>query len=150
MKSSKGSFKGDSSLNKFVFSSLLFLACLSVISYATGADLSCSITDTGSCSDTIVLYIENSTGGYIDSHAQNVSVGTYNYAVCCNADVVGRTVGIGCGDTVFLKLSDTDNAHVEQPSVGTYSVDACISLDMGSIGAVPRAGDCSGAPARAE
>jgi len=78
-----------------------------------------------------LFYVENETGGYTNAHAQNVSVGTYAYNVCCNADSDGETVGNSCDDSDavnILNLSSTDNAHVEIPSEGNYPVGICISV----------------------
>lgn len=95
------------------------------------ASMHCYITAPGDCEGTIFLYMENSTGGYENAHAQNVSAATYAYAVCCN--VSGDTLTTSCEDETFLRLSGTSNAHVQQNNYDTYSVDACMSSTNGII-----------------
>ena len=113
------------------------------ITFFTAANppsMECNIKARGSCPYTMILYMQNDTGGYNNAHAQNVSEASYNYGVCCNA--TNGTIGVDCG-TVFLKLSSVTNAHVQYPTVGTYPVDACISNTLGKITCYNTTGSCS-------
>lgn len=105
---------------------LLVVAFIATDAYAT---ISCSAS--ASCLDTEILFVENDSGGYSNAHAQNISVGTYAYSICCNADSISETVGTSCNDAgaaTFLKLSAVDNAHVQVPSLSNYINPACISV----------------------
>ena len=110
---------------------LLILVFL--ITIVKGVDLSCSIVAKGDCSDTIVLYMENDTGGYTNAHAENTSYSSYAYAVCCNADAISATVETTCNGTVFLKLSNETNAHVEENTQTNYKYEACINTDATNV-----------------
>ncbi len=110
-----------------------FLILVFLITIVRGADLSCSIVAKESCSDTIVLYLENDTGGYTNAHAENTSYSSYAYAVCCNADGIPATVETTCNGTVFLKLSNETNAHIEENTLSNYKYEACINTDNGNI-----------------
>jgi len=110
-----------------------FLILVFLITIVRGADLSCSIVAKGSCSDTIVLYLENDTGGYTNAHAENTSYSSYAYSVCCNANAISATVETTCNGTVFLKLSNETNAHVEENTQTNYNFQACINTDKTNV-----------------
>lgn len=121
---------------------LIFCLVFSII--VMSASLNCTITLNGTCTETVVLYIQNDTGGYSNAHVQNVSVGDiYNHTVCCDADSIGDTLTTSCEDSVFLKLSGLTNAHIEQPGGGgNYEVDACISAVTGIVNCTYPTGSC--------
>jgi hypothetical protein len=113
-----------------VFIAFIFISPAYTVSAA--GNFSCAITTSGSCSYTKVLYMQNDTGGYQNAHTQNVTPGTYAYAVCCDSN---STLSLGCGEGVLLKLNATTNAHAQRgdyvgPGI-TYGVDACISVNPG-------------------
>ncbi len=111
------------------------------ISITVIADLSCSI-QTGSCSSgTAILHMENSTGGYNNAHAELASQSNYNNYLCC--ETTGKTLTTTC-DTIFLELSATSNAHVQDPASAAtpdYTEDACIGNATGSC--QTESGSCS-------
>jgi len=130
-----------SSSNMRLVALLFFLAYAGFCIYgALGqATIGCNVTAAGTCPFTMVLYIQNDTGGHDNAHAQNVSVAGYAYGVCCNTS--SGSVGVGCG-TNFLELSATDNAHVEWPGTGSYPVDTCISHSAAVVRCLNVSGSC--------
>lgn len=129
--------KSSAANRAFVLEALLFFSVLMLYSaYGVSAagNFNCSIMSGGSCGgdNLTILYMENDTGGYMNAHAQNVSVGTYAYAICCNSS--SSIVNV-CGQGIFLKLNATTNTHVQRgdyngPSI-IYGVDACVSASPG-------------------
>jgi hypothetical protein len=93
--------------------------------FVLGASLSCSVTTSGACSDTIVMYLQNDTGGDVNAHAQNASVASYANVVCCAP--TGDTLSLTCSDQIYGRLSSVDNAHFEQNNQDIYSVEQCLS-----------------------
>ncbi len=89
------------------------------------ADLNCEITTSCPVGSTALLYLKNDTGGFDNAHAELPSVASYPNVLCCGS---ASSINSSCG-TIFLELSDTSNAHVQDPSyVGAdYAYDACIS-----------------------
>ncbi|MEM4245507.1 MAG: fibronectin type III domain-containing protein [Candidatus Nanoarchaeia archaeon] len=102
----------------FIFVSLIF-------TIPVFADLTCQITTSCPAGSTALLYLKNDTGGFDNAHAELPSAASYPNVLCCSS---ASSINSSCG-TIFLELSDTSNAHVQDPSyVGAdYSYDACIS-----------------------
>lgn len=121
---------------------LMLLSLLIVI--PVYAVISCTVTTTGSCTKTKVLLVQNDTGGWHNAHAQNISVNTYPYSICCNADSDGETVTTACGPLAppFLKLSNITNAHVEIPSNNNYPYATCIGVTNRNITCSHYTGSC--------
>jgi len=92
------------------------------------ADLTCSISNTNSCSGDKValLRLQNDSGGYENSHAQlaNYSGTLYGNTLCCNSTDNSNLNSL-CG-TPFIKLSNQTNAHVQNVSKVDYSFSACV------------------------
>jgi hypothetical protein len=131
----KGGFLKSSSeftLLKIEVIVLLLLLFIPIYFVSAAGNFTCSITASGSCSDTKVIYLKNDTGGYRNAHAQNVSVGTYPYVICCSST---SSLSYACGEGVFLKLNDTTNAHVQRGDYtgpGTiYGVNVCLTASPG-------------------
>ncbi|UCC91577.1 MAG: hypothetical protein JSV39_04695 [Candidatus Aenigmatarchaeota archaeon] len=127
-KSSAGNNLAVLEISIFVF--IIFFVYL----VSAAGNFTCSIMASASCSgtNTSVIYMENDTGGYWNAHAQNVSVGTYDYVVCCNCT---STLTYACDESVFLKLNATNNTHVQRgdylgPGM-VYGVDVCLTADPG-------------------
>jgi len=105
-----------------------------IISLVYGIGLNCTIKTSGNCTNTAVLYVKNDSGGYQNAHAQNTSVATYPYVICCNSTArPNNNITVSCEDAILLKLSNTTNAHVELSNMSNYNVSACISTDGGLI-----------------
>ncbi|NIO20639.1 MAG: hypothetical protein GTN76_07845 [Candidatus Aenigmarchaeota archaeon] len=123
-KSSRGS-------NLMIFELIFLLSMVFVYLASAAGDFNCTIMENQTCAFTDVIYLENDTGGYRNAHAQNVSVGTYDYVVCCNSN---STLASGCGG-VFLRLNDTTNSHVQRgdysgPGI-IYGVSVCLFTTPG-------------------
>lgn len=130
MKSSSGN--GLLALEAIVFAVLAVLTSGYAVSAAGG--FNCSVMTNSSCTgdNVSVIYMENDTGGYWNAHAQNVSVGNYDYVICCNSS---SSLTYACGEGVFLKLNATTNSHVQRgdysgPGI-VYGVDSCLTADPG-------------------
>ena len=123
---------------------ILVAFVLLVIPIAT-ATLSCTITNTTNCgSGTFVLYVKNDTGGWANAHAQNVSVATYPYGICCS-DNSGQTVSASCSANsgTFLKLYNTDNSHVEVFNQSNYNYSTCITVTNRNVSCTYSSGSCA-------
>ncbi len=94
---------------------------------SAAGNFSCSITASGSCSYTKVLYLKNDTGGYYNAHAENVSEATYPYTICCDSN---STLSYNCGEGIVVKLNATTNTHVQRGDYSgaiVYGISACLS-----------------------
>jgi len=115
---------------------LLFLAAAVFIAFmlfsstyivSAAGNFSCSITASGSCSYTKVLYLKNDTAGYYNAHAENVSGATYPYVICCDSN---STLSYNCGEATVVKLNATTNTHVQRGDYSgaiAYGISACLS-----------------------
>jgi hypothetical protein len=127
--------------------SLFLFIILSVYMVSAVGNFTCSITASGSCSggNTSVIFMENDTGGYWNAHAQNVSVGTYDYVVCCNST---SSLTYACDEGVFLKLNATTNSHVQRGDYSgpgmVYGVDVCLTAVPGYFNCTYVDGSCPG------
>jgi hypothetical protein len=81
---------------------------------------------------TEVLRLQNSTGGTTNAHAQLINdTGTnYTNTLYCKHDAYTTS---NSGGTTFLGISNTTNAHAENPTYGGYSFGANINFDGDSI-----------------
>ncbi|MEM5871721.1 MAG: hypothetical protein QW051_02500 [Candidatus Aenigmatarchaeota archaeon] len=114
---------------------LIFLLLLIPIYFVSAAgNFSCSIVASGSCGsgNTTVLYLKNDTGGYRNAHAQNVSIGTYPYVICCASN---SSLSYACGEGVFLRLNSTTNSHVQRGNYNgpgqIYGINVCLTANPG-------------------
>jgi hypothetical protein len=126
---------------------LLFLAAALLAAFmmvysahivSAAGNFSCSIMASCGGGNTTVIYMKNDTGGYRNAHAQNVSVATYPYAICCASN---STLSLACDQGVFLKLSSLTDAHVQR---GDYSaggnwanssLDRCMNITIDNASA---------------
>lgn len=100
---------------------IIFLAQLILIQ-SVNAILSCSVTN--NCLGTPIFKISALT----NAHAENWSMGNYQYSVCCQGD--GITLGHSCDTGVqVIRLSADTNAEAEkiQYTPPTYQKTVCIS-----------------------
>jgi len=116
----------------FAAYALAFVILATAYAVSAAGNFSCSITASGSCSYTKVLYLENDTGGYMNAHAQNVTPGTYPYAICCDSN---SSIALACGEGTLFKLNATTNSHVQRgdytgPGI-VYGVNACMTAAPG-------------------
>jgi hypothetical protein len=106
--------------------------------------LSCSITTSAGCVDTVLLRMSDSlplgsvdsTPGYnAQAELPSQSTATYDdYVVCCSG-ITGLGNSCSGNHEVFARLSGVTNAHVEKNSeAGTnYTENACLSSKVGDI-----------------
>ena len=134
------SMKSSSSLKALAAAFMLLYMGFYVYGVMGQSSIGCNVTAAGTCSFTMVLYVRNDTGGYMNAHAQLPSVADYPYGICCNS--TSGTIGTSCG-TAFLVLSGSTNAHVEDPSVGNYTYDACINSSAGLVRCYNTTGSCN-------
>ncbi len=113
------------------------LLLLSSVPSALGY-LNCSFVASSSCGASTIklLGVANDTGGWNNSHGQNVSVGTYANSLCCNSTTVAVSAfNTSCGGaaTTWLRLADTDNAHAQQANESTYNTSMCFSAALATV-----------------
>lgn len=119
---------------------LYIIGIVAIIYLVNGIGLNCNIIEAGNCTNTsaIVLYMKNDSGGYFNAHAANSSNSSYPYVICCNT-TTSANITTRCNDTIFLRLSNTTNAHVQLRNLTNatnatiYNVTACMSADAGKI-----------------
>ncbi len=101
--------------------------------------LSCTITSTGSCSNTIILYASSNT----NAHAQNISVATYPYGICCSESGQSITTTCNALAPTFLKLYSTTNAHVEVFNQTNYPINVCLGVTNRNVTCTYNTSSCS-------
>ncbi|MBM3230618.1 LamG domain-containing protein [Candidatus Pacearchaeota archaeon] len=110
----------------------------------TSASLSCSLTTRAGCSNTPVLYLQNDSGGYENAHAQNISVNSYAYALCCSS--IFTTLNYACQSTPLFRLSNLTNAHLQFGNYSgpgsVYDVPVCLGSSAGNLTCTSYAGNC--------
>jgi hypothetical protein len=123
---------------------IILLLLFMIIVLPSNALISCNVTTTGTCGKTKLLLVRNDTGGWHNAHAQNLSVNTYPYSICCNADSDGETVTTACDSLSpsFIKLSNITNAHLEIPSNTNYLYNACIGVTNRNLTCSNYTGSC--------
>jgi hypothetical protein len=121
----------------------IFFFAVSFEHVAYAGTLSCSITTSAACTDTVILRMSGSSNAHAELPSQ--ANGNYDGNVICCSGVTG--LGNSCSGTfdTVLKLSGTSNAHVEQNSQVNYANDACMSVPSGGTVSVGyQAINCSG------
>lgn len=114
--------KSSSETTLFKIELIILLALVIPVYLASAVGgFNCSIMSSGSCGggNTSVIYLENSTGGYFNAHAQNITGATYDYVICCNSS---SSLTYGCNEGVFLKLQ------------GAYQFDKCMNITVSNAG----------------
>ena len=93
-----------------------------------------------------LIGVENDThNGYVNSHAQNTTIVTYNYSICCNNTNGSITINTTCpGNVTVLRLSNATNAHVEIGTNSNYNNGtACLGSNWKKVSCTYPAGSCS-------
>jgi hypothetical protein len=132
------------SLRLLVLAFFVFGAAMLV--FGANNDLQCLFVSGTTCPEGSVklIGVENDTGGFMNAHAQNRTVETYDYSVCCNTTGNSSiTIGSGCNQAAVVKLSAEDNAHVEIGSNSNYAVSACLNSSWQRVYCSYVSGDCS-------
>lgn len=140
---SKTRKKRTAGMNFFIFIILITFLSFLLNSSASALTLSCSISESAGCNNVSLLYLQNDTGGYYNSHAQNLSVGTYSHSLCCSVD--SGTLSASCG-TTFLKLFNNTNSHVQVANYSgdvNYDVSACLSISSATVSCTYASGGCA-------
>jgi len=114
---------------------IMLMLIVVTMHFSSGSSgLNCSMVPSGSCSSgTPLLYMKNDSSGYMNAHAQLPSNGTYPYTLCCDANSRGDTLNTACIDSIFLKLYQPTNSHVEMASRSNYNYNACINAVSGLV-----------------
>lgn len=141
MKQSLLNFKSFKTL--VLYSTITFLAAFFFLETVYAGHLSCSITTSAACTDTVVYRMSSTTNAHAELASQ--STAAYDNNVICCKNVIG--LGNSCSGTfaVALKLSSTTNAHSEQNDQINYSNNACVSVPSGgSVTIAYQASNCTG------
>lgn len=124
---------------------ILGIVCMIVfLGTFVSSSLSCSMTTRAGCSNTPVLYLQNDSGGYENAHAQNISVNSYAYALCCSS--IFTTLNYACQSTPLFRLSNLTNAHLQFGNYSgpgsVYDVPVCLGSSAGNLTCTSYAGNC--------
>lgn len=106
--------------------------------------LNCYFLNETSCPSGHVklIGVKNDSGGYDNSHAQNYTIGNYNYSLCCNATNTSVFLSSGCGQQTVIKLNLENNSHVELGNETDYSISSCMNSSWGAISCTYPTGVC--------
>ena len=114
--SNKNCWKG---IELFVFSIILSIFILSLISAAAPATGTCAIVPRTDCVASSGNYIVMGLASTTNSHGELSTQSNYNYVLCCNGGS-GSTTCASDGSNKILGLSSSTNAHAESPSQSNY------------------------------
>lgn len=99
-----------------------FLSILLIFFVMAANDIQCIFYQNTTCpaGTARLIGIENDThNGPNNAHAQNKTIASYNYSICCNNTNASITINTDCpGNATVIRLSNATNAHVE---IGTNS-----------------------------
>lgn len=110
---------------------------------AYAGHLSCSVTTSAACTDTVIYRMSSTTNAHAELPSQ--STAAYDNNVICCKNVIGLSNSCTGTFAIALKLSSTTNAHAEQNSEVNYSNNACISVPTGgSVTIAYQASNCTG------
>ncbi len=103
---------------------ILLIFCVQAVN-----EIQCFFLESTSCpSGSIKLFgVKNDSGGANNSHAQNYTLGTYPYSLCCNNTNDTIKINNSCDQAIVVKLSAETDAHVEVGSNSNYSIPACLN-----------------------
>jgi hypothetical protein len=126
-------------IKHFLFTAAVVLLLALTIISAMAAEMDCGLY-TGSCTGTVLLYLNNYSANYTNAHVQRVEyTGThYNQMLCCNS--TANPVGNASSGEHILELSGETNAHAQVN--GAYPYQAHISSATGT----PICGNYSACP----
>ena len=125
--------------------SIVLLSLITIILFVNASgEISCSFISGNTCpSGARLIGVENYTGGYNNAHAQNSSLDTYAYSLCCNSTNATITISRDChGDFSVINLFNINNSHVEIGSNSNYSYPACLSSDWKKVSCYFPTGSC--------
>ncbi len=127
---------------------LLFLAVVVFFVFylthiASAGNLSCSVTTSALCTDTVVYRLSSTTNAHAELASQ--STAAYNNDVICCKNVIGLSNSCSATFAIALKLSSTTNAHAEQNTEVNYPDNACLSVPNGGTVTIGyQASNCTG------
>ena len=105
--------------------------------------LECENIEAINCAYYPVVHFQNSSGGFNNAMLSQVGYSSYEQVSCCKISGYSYAILNTCEDGIFLKLSNTTNAHAQLPIIDTYSSDLCMSLGGSSkITCTNRTGSC--------
>jgi hypothetical protein len=112
-------------INKFLVYVVVFTGLITAPAFAA---LSCSITTSAGCANTIVLRMSGATNAHAELPWQN-NANYSNNVICCSG-----LSGVGCtgNSASVLKLSSSTNAHVEIATNSNYATTSCITSAQGT------------------
>lgn len=111
-------------------------------------DLQCIFYQNTSCpaGTERLIGVENDThNGFNNAHAQNKTISTYNYSICCNNTNASIVITTSCpGNVTVIRLSNATNAHVEIGSNNNYlNGTACLGSNWKKVACEYPQGSCS-------
>jgi len=125
-----------------IFSFAIFL----LLPFGHASALTCAVRN-GACNVGESPLLKMS--GTDNAHAGYFGSSSYSNIICCKQ--AGAVLSASCSGTrysnydIFLNLSDTDNAHVEENWHSNYSWPACLHSDIGGIVCAYGGATCPGA-----
>jgi len=114
------------------------------VSYIYAA-LTCSVTTSALCTDTVLLRMSGSSNAHAELPSQSTPV--YDNNVVCCSGITGLSNSCAVSNKVtMIKLSGVTNAHIERNTESNYSENACLSSTYAGdeITLGYQATDCSG------
>jgi hypothetical protein len=129
---------------KYFYPVVFLIAVFIPIRYSYAA-LSCSVTTSAGCSDTVLLRMSGSLNAHAELPNQTTPVYDNNVVCCSGVTGLGNSCAVS-NKAIFAKLSGVTNAHVEQNMQLNYSQNACISSSFSgdAITIGYKSSDCSG------
>jgi hypothetical protein len=91
-----------------------------------------------------LIGVKNDTGGFNNAHAQNNTLNTYDYSLCCNSTNASIAISATCpGNDTVIRLSNYSNAHVELGNLSTYSNLTCLGSNWKKVNCEYPQGSCA-------
>lgn len=126
----------------------LYIAGFTIITFfctqlVFAGTLSCSITTSAACSDTIVLRLSGSSNAHAELSSQ--ANANYNGNVICCSGVTGLSNSCSGTYATVLKLESVTNSHVQENSQSGYANSVCLQVPSGgSVSIGYQSTNCSG------
>jgi hypothetical protein len=137
-------------MNKYLRMIVLcfFVALVLVMFTVAVNDLQCIFYQNTTCpaGTARLIGLENDThNGYNNAHAQNKTISTYNYSICCNNTNSSIIINTSCpGNVTVIRLSNATNAHVEIGTNSNYiNGTACFGSSWKKVSCEYPQGSCS-------
>jgi hypothetical protein len=114
---------------------VLLLAVLSSFIVSASGDLNCFFHAATTCpaGSAKLIGVQNESGGWMNAHAQNRTLGTYANSVCCNNTNSSITTANSCSGAAIVRLYTEDNSHIQSGNNSDYPIAACISSSYKNI-----------------